>query len=360
MLLARDPRMPRSLQAGIFLETRLNTECDSEPPGFAELASWFWKNYLVRHTWTMIAAMLFMTVQGGMLGLLSYLIRPMFDEVFENENTDSLWMLGFAVLAVFVFRGTAGLAQRTMMSSIGERVKSTLQNDLMSRVIELDLMFFKAHQPGTLMEVVRGATENIKAVWAGLLGPGLRDLFALTSLCVAALTIDWRWTLIAVAGLPLLTFPIIIAQRVTRRFSEEERIWAERLQVWLDEILHNIYVIKLFVLEKFHMRRFNKVTLEYRRRAVRREVGLASVPAMVDVVAGIGFFGFLMIGGREVIEDRDTTIGEFMSFFTAIVLMFDPLKRLGNIPTAWETIKVSLMRVHSLYHYPAGASVVRP
>ena len=303
--------------------------------------------------------MLFMTVQGGMLGLLSYLIRPMFDEVFENGNIAGLWMVGTGVLAVFAFRGIAGLVQRVMMSSIGERVKRELQNDLMARTIELDMMFFKAHPPGTLMEVIRGATDNIKSVWSGLLGPGLRDVFSLISLSVVAISIDWRWTAIAIAGLPLLVFPIIVAQRLTRRFSEEERIWAERLQVWLDEILHNIYVVKLFVLEKFHLRRFNEVTLEYRRRTVRREFGLASVPAMVDIVAGIGFFGFLMIGGREVIQDPGTTIGEFMSFFTAVVLIFDPLKRLGNIPTAWQTIEASLTRVHSLYHYSAGSGQVR-
>ena len=69
---------------------------------------------------------------------------------------------------------------------------------------------------------------------------------------------------------------------------------------------------------------------------------------MVDFAAGIGFFGMLLIAGNEVI-DGEKTIGQFMSFFTAVVLIFVPLKRLGHVTTAWARVKVPMGRVRAVF-----------
>ena len=289
--------------------------------------------------------------------MLSYLIGPMFDEVFLNANYAALYFLGIGVLFVFAVRGTSGFVQRVVMTSVGERVKLELQRDLMRHVLTLDTMFFEANPPGNLMERVIGDAGTIRSVWSGLLAPAIRDVISLISLLIVSMSIDIVWTLLALAGIPILVFPVLFVQRLTRRSSLRERNTASAITVRLDEIFHGIHAIKLNIQENLQVGRFLNAARDNRRAAVRTEAGRASVPALVDIVAGMGFLGILILGGHEVIEG-EKTIGQFMSFFTATVLLFDPLKRLGQIAAAWQVLKVSLERVHVLIE--ASPSIQNP
>jgi len=101
------------------------------------------------------------------------------------------------------------------------------------------------------------------------------------------------------------------------------------------------------LLENNQISRFVSKATESRRASIRAAGGNAAVPFLVDVVAGLGFLGLLILGGTEVINGEKTT-GQFMSFFTAIVLMFDPFRRMSGLITAWQMTRVSLERVYVL------------
>lgn len=69
---------------------------------------------------------------------------------------------------------------------------------------------------------------------------------------------------------------------------------------------------------------------------------------MIDIMSGLGFFAVLMFAGREII-DGEKTVGDFMSFFTAMALAFEPLRRLGAISGIWQQTAVSLDRLKRLF-----------
>ncbi len=69
---------------------------------------------------------------------------------------------------------------------------------------------------------------------------------------------------------------------------------------------------------------------------------------MTDFVAAIGFAGVLIYGGGQII-DGEKSVGEFMSFFTAMGLIFDPLRRLANVTGAWASARSSLARIRQVF-----------
>ncbi|MCY3879060.1 MAG: ABC transporter ATP-binding protein [Rhodobacteraceae bacterium] len=321
------------------------------------LLLWLWRRYIHRQLPRLIAATLLMSVQGAMLGVLSYLIRPVFDEIFAKQNHDALLTVGFAVMLVFTVRGLAGFSQRVLMAAVGERLKFDLQQDLVSRVMTLDKQFFEDNPPGDLIQRVNNDVMAVKGIWQGLLAPGVRDLISIIALFTVAVSIDWTWTLIAVAGIPLLSVPVVVLQKVTRRYAKGAAEGAAGIIVRLEEMFHNIREIKLYRAESSQEQRFTSFANTVKRANVRTEASIAGVPALVDVVAGIGFFGLLLIAGRDVI-DGERTIGEFMSFFTACVLLFDPAKRLGNLMAGWQQAKVLLERATAIFD--ASPTVIDP
>lgn len=301
-----------------------------------------------RHSHWIGAALVFMAIQGSMLGVLSYLIGPMFDTVFLESDRSALVWLGLGVFAVFTIRGIAGFIQRWITARVGEWVKLNLRMDLMRQVLQLDYSFFSEHEPGGLLERILVDSEEVKTVWSALLAPAIRDSIALASLLFVTIRIDWFWTLIAIAGIPFLFTPVRTMQVLTGRAARVAKQTATDIMSLLDEVFHGVLVIKLFGLERDQFGKVRETCVKNQKAVVRTEVGQAGTPAMVDIAAGIGFFGMLYIAGNEVI-DGDKTIGQFMSFFTAVVLIFDPLKRLGHVTTAWARVKVPMGRVRAFF-----------
>ena len=318
-----------------------------------------------RHSHWIGAALVFMAIQGSMLGVLSYLIGPMFDTVFLESDRSALVWLGLGVFAVFTIRGIAGFIQRWITARVGEWVKFNLRMDLMRQVLQLDYSFFSEHEPGGLLERILVDSEEVKTVWSALLAPAIRDSIALASLLFVTIRIDWFWTLIAIAGIPLLFTPVRTMQVLTGRAARVAKLTATDIMSLLDEVFHGVLVIKLFGLERDQFGKVRETCVKNQKAVVKTEVGQAGTPAMVDIAAGIGFFGMLFIAGNEVI-DGDKTIGQFMSFFTAVVLIFDPLKRLGHVTTAWARVKVPMGRVRAVFDMkpmivsPSKEMVVNP
>ena len=326
----------------------MNLDFASVTYGTGALLRWFWSGYVHRHSHWIVAALVFMAIQGSMLGVLSYMIGPMFDTVFIESDRSALIWLGLGVFAVFTIRGIAGFIQRWITARVGEWVKFNLRMDLMQKVLRLDYSFFSEHEPGGMLERILVDSEEVKTVWSSLLAPAIRDSIALASLLFVTIRIDWLWTLIAIAGIPLLFSPVRTMQVLTGRAAKAAKQTATEIMSLLDEVFHGMLVIKLFGLERDQFGKVRETCLKNQKAVVRTEVGQAGTPAMVDIAAGIGFFGMLYIAGNEVI-DGEKTIGQFMSFFTAVVLIFDPLKRLGHVTTAWARVKVPMGRVRAFF-----------
>ncbi|MAQ82906.1 MAG: ABC transporter ATP-binding protein [Maritimibacter sp.] len=312
------------------------------------LTRWLWRSYLRRHIWVILLAVLLMAIEGGMLGALSYLIKPMFDQVFVAGDRGAIKWVAGAVFGVFLLRALSGFGQRVLMMAVGQWVSAALQSDMVAHMLKLDSGFFQRNSPGLLIERVRGDTLAAGRIWSTVFSALGRDAVALISLLGVALSIDWLWTLIAVAGAPVLMGPMVLLQRWVRRTTRTARNAAAVLSTRLDETFHGIDTIKLNTIEQREADRYSAQLGGFVRAQIKSEAGQAGIPAMMDIVAGIGFLGVLTYGGLQII-DGTKTVGEFMSFFTAMALVFEPMRRIGNVSGAWQAALASLERLHAVF-----------
>ncbi|UWQ19443.1 ABC transporter ATP-binding protein/permease [Jannaschia sp. M317] len=296
--------------------------------------------------WIGLAALL-MAVEGSSVGALSYMLEPMFDTVFVAKRSDLIIWVAVAIFSLFLLRGVAGVAQRIIMARVAFTASSRLQQDLLAHVLRLDTAYFHANAPGQLIERVQGDVQAIQQIWTSILTSAGRDAVGLVSLMVVALMVDPIWTLVAIIGAPLLVAPSLIVQRYIRRKSVALRDIAGRRTTRLDEIFHGITPIKLNAMEAYQEDRFRTATEDMVRATVRTQAGQATVPALVDFAVGFGFFAVLIYGGPQIIAG-EKTIGQFMSFFTAMSLAFQPLRRLAGVAASWQTMLASLERIYAL------------
>lgn len=321
------------------------------------LMKWLWRNYLSKLAPLLIIASIFMMIEGSMMGLLSYMMKPMFDQIFIEGDTAAIYWVGSVIFGIFMLRAVSSVAQKTLLSRVGAKVVIAVQSDALGHLMRLDTQFHQRNPPGSLIERLNGDAGIAGNISAVILSGFGRDGIALVSLLAVVISIDWRWTIAAMIGVPLLVLPTVLAQAYVRRTSHRSRILAGRMTTRLDEIFHGIVPIKLNALERYQSNRFEALADARVSASTRAALGQALIPGLVDVMTGIGFFAVLVYGGSEIIAGTKT-VGEFMAFFTAMALAFEPLRRVGSLWGHWQQATVSLGRLQDLFE--TQPSLTRP
>jgi len=311
------------------------------------LFRWLWRDYLRPHRWILALAVLLMAIEGAMLGVLSRLIQPMFDTVFLGESQQALWAVGFGIMTIFFVRALSSTGQRVLMTRIVEKSAASMRSVLLRHLMRLDSGYHQINPPGQLIERLQSDVTVVNQIWGVILVGIGRDLVAVLVLFGVALSIDWKWTAVALAGVPFLVLPSLIAQAYVRRRAAGARELAGKMSTRLDEVFHGINPIKLNALEAYQSARYDALSAARVSAEVKAASGQAAVPALIDIMTGIGFLGVLVYGGNEIMAG-DKTVGQFMSFFTAISLAFEPLRRLGMMSGQWQTAAASIARLQSV------------
>jgi len=307
-----------------------------------------WREHVAQHMRVLLVALVLMTIEGGMLGVLSYMVRPMFDRIFVAGDTSAIAGIAITVFVLFVARAAAGFGQRYLVVLTGLRVTTGIQKDLAGHLLSLDTRFFQINPPGGLIERVRGDAQALQQTASAALMNLGRDTIGLVSLLAVVLWIDWVWALLVFAGIPVVVLPIVLLHRRIRATTAAARRSSADISTRLDEIFHGMLAIKLNRLEDHEHGRFDTTVDQFLRAERRSQAGRAGLPAMIDLLAAIGFLGVLIVGGHEIAAG-DKTVGEFMSFFTAMVLLFGPLRRLSNVSGHIQAAMASLDRLYSLF-----------
>ena len=307
-----------------------------------------WRDYLKTHIWWMLVALVLMVMEGSSLGILSYMLQPMFDKVFVGGDADAIWWVGGIIFGLFLMRAITEVSQKTILTRIAQKTSTQMQIDLLHHLMRLDSVFFQKNPPGALMERVQGDTTAVQGVWSVVISGVGRDIVSLVVLLGVAISIDWLWAAVAIVGAPMLVLPVFILQRYIRRKTKQMRQNASERSTRLDEVFHGINPIKLNLLEAYQLGRFTGIIDQIVSAEIKIAAGRAMIPSMIDIITGIGFFGVLMVGGHDIISG-EKTVGEFMSFFTAMTLAFQPMRRLGGIAGIWQVAAASLERLYQLF-----------
>ena len=243
-----------------------------------------WAGYLRPHVWIMALAGVFMVIEGATLGALSWLIEPLFDQVFAPGGQDALIWVGLAILALFLIRAVTSVLGKTLLTTVAQKSSTAMQVDLLAHLLRLDGRFFQENAPGALIERVQGDTIAVQGVWSSVITGVGRDAVALVSLFVVALSIDPWWTLAALVGAPLLILPALAVQRYIRRKTAQMRAQAGLRATRLDEIFHGVQAIKLNRIEAYQVGRFRRIVANIVRAEIKTMAGRATIPALIDII----------------------------------------------------------------------------
>ncbi|MDR2861093.1 MAG: lipid A export permease/ATP-binding protein MsbA, partial [Syntrophobacterales bacterium] len=277
-----------------------------------------------------VFAVICMAFVGAATGALAYLVKHVLDDVFVNKQLESLYWISIAVAIIFFVKGITNYGQNVLMNYIGHRIVTDLRAELYGSIQRQSLSFFTKNPTGTLISRVTNDVKLIQDSVSDALTSIFKDTFTMIALIFVVFYHNWKLAIITMVVFPLAIYPIVFLGRLIRRTTTKMQAAMGNFTSILQETIAGSRIVKAFGMESYENKRFRKEN-EQLFRLQMRIVRIKSITSpLMEFFGGLSIAFIILYGGYEVIHDR-ATLGSFMSFLVALMMLYEPLKRLANV-----------------------------
>jgi subfamily B ATP-binding cassette protein MsbA len=288
-----------------------------------------------------------MVVVGATTSSLAFLVKPALDDIFLKKDVDTLKWLPVAVILIYLIKGLCNYTQTVMMKFIGLKIVNQLRDRLYEQIQKQSLAFFSRNPTGILMSRITNDVNLLQNAVSEAVTSLLKDTFTLMGLIFVVFYRDWRLALIAMVVFPLTIYPIIKFGKKMRKVATSTQITMGALTSILQETISGTRIVKAFCMEKYENERFsaeNERLFKFKMKAVSVEA--ISSPLM-EFLGGLGIGAIVFYGGYNVVNGNSTP-GTFFSFLAALLMLYEPIKRLTNSNNTIQNGIAGAQRVFSI------------
>jgi len=283
------------------------------------------KPYRGRLTWAVVGMIFYAAGSAG----LAFLVRPILDSVLPNQQ--GVAVIAWGIIAVYLVKGIGSYASSYLMTDVGQRVVMDVRNDLFHHILNQSAGFFAVQgQTGRLLSRINNDVGQIQQVVSETIGDLARESLALVGFAGLMIYYDARLALFSMIVAPLVVYPLIRLGRRVRRTTHRSQEALEDLSHLSTEAFTGHRIVKAFGTEAREAERFRRAGYLLYRTNMKVTAALSSLPPLMELIGGIAMAGALWYGSRQIASGA-LTPGQFVSFFTAVFMMYAPAKKLSRV-----------------------------
>jgi len=284
-----------------------------------------------RASW--VLAVLATLVAASTEPLIPALFKPLLDKGF-SENALPLWMVPTAVVGIFLIRGAAFFVSQYALARIANDGMQALREALFQRLVHAEMSLFGKQSASALSntlvyEVQTGANQLITA----LLGLS-RDGFTLIALVAYLFFLNWKLTLLVFIVVPGTAW---IMKKLSKRLytlTKDSQNATDNLAYVVEENVLAHRVVRLHGAQASQLERFKILSSKLRNLALKSTIASAAMSPLTQLMAAIALSVVLVVA---LIQSREglqgATVGSFVAFITAMLMLVSPIKRLADVAT---------------------------
>lgn len=335
-------------------------------------------SYVRPHAPKLAVSVVLMALVGISHGLVAVLIQPIFDRVLDSEadhgpiplfefpfsdytlelqdllpsSLSDVWgMIAAAILGVFIIKGLCDFFGNYLVNNAGLAGVRDLRNHVYRVVLNQSPAFFQTRHTGKLISSLVNDIERIQVALSHILADLLRQSFIAIALLWVLIQTDWRLAAVSLTVLPAVLIP---TSRIGRRIRSTTRTAQDELGE-LTQILHETIegnrVVKAFGMEHYEEGRFRSAAQRLFRSNLRYVRQQAVTSPLIEVFGALTIVGLLTYARRQVILDQ-MTAGQFTTFIVALLMLYQPIKRLNGIYNIFQQALGSSQRVFEYLAHP--------
>ncbi|MDO8784714.1 MAG: ABC transporter transmembrane domain-containing protein, partial [Syntrophales bacterium] len=275
------------------------------------------------------------------------LVKPALDDIFLKKNAGALKWIPLAIMGIYLLKGACTYGQTVLMNYIGQRIVADLRNKLYGQIQMQPLSFFTKNPTGVLMSRITNDVGYIQGAVSEAITSLLKDSFTLVCLIFVVFYRDWRLAIVSLVIFPLTIYPIAKFGEKMRKLATRTQVTIGSLTTLLQETISGMRIVKAFVREDYEKKRFAGENENLFKLALKSvSIGAISSPFM-EFLGGVGIAAIIFYGGYQVINGNSTP-GTFFSFLSALIMLYEPIKRLTNVNNTIQQGIAGAQRVFSI------------
>lgn len=301
------------------------------------------KPYLGR----LIAGILLAIVVSAATGAAAWIVKPVMDDIFLSKDTTLLKILPIGFILIYTIKGLARYGQSYLMRSIGQKIITRIRNELYEHIQKMPLSFFHNTPSAILMSRITNDVTMLGHVSSQVVADFFRQSFTFFILLGLTFYREWKLATIAVVVFPFIGIFIVSIGRKLRVLSRKNQEKMADLNIILQETFTGNKIVKAFGMEDYENKRFMNENRKLYDISMKETKRYEMVSPLMELFGAVGAGVVIWYGGYQVISGA-TTPGTFFSFMTALIMLYEPIKKLSTMNNVVQQSMAAAERVFEM------------
>ena len=282
----------------------------------------YWRTFLIA-----IVSMLVLAISDPAIPAL---IKPMLDGAFIEKDPATMKWVPVLFVLLFAIRGFATYTNGIALFWVSNKVVMDLRQEMFVRILSLSSSYYDEYSSGTLLSKFTYDVTQIKEAATNAVTTLVRDSLAIIGLLGWMFYIDWKLTLFAMVSGPFITIVFMVIRKRLRKMSRKVQDSMADINHVLGECINGHKLVKLYDGTEQEINRFQKVSNANRRYSMKFAMAAVASSPMIQLITAIVMAIIIYIAIEKAALDQ-IEVGEFTSFFAAMAMLLNPLKRLARV-----------------------------
>ncbi|WP_298406782.1 lipid A export permease/ATP-binding protein MsbA [Janthinobacterium sp.] len=275
-------------------------------------------------------ALLAMVVTAATEPLLPYALKLLLDNGFGGKVNFSFWLVPLIVIGIFAMRGASTFASSYLMSYVSTRILNELRRRMFASMLNLPIDFYNTHTVGKVINSIMFEVQQIIEMVTKVFTSIVRSSLTVLGLLAWLVYLNWVLTLVTLVLLPLLTIVVRTTGKRLKKLNRDSlAVNAELTQV-IEETTRAQQVIKIFGGQDYEKSRFEERAEQLRRYSMRMTTTFSATVPITQVITAAAV-ALVIVMALFQSEQGQITVGGFVSFITAMLMLLTPLKQLAEV-----------------------------
>jgi subfamily B ATP-binding cassette protein MsbA len=285
----------------------------------------------VKPYWRIFAiSILGMIVTAATEPLLPALLKPMLDGTFIHKDDTVIRLAPLFILLIFFVRGIASFVGTYAIGWVGNKVVMDLREAMFHKLLTLPTHYYDDHATGNLISKLTFDVTQVTTAATSVVTVVIRDSIIIVGLLGWLLYLNWKLTLLSLVMLPLIALIIrAINARLRDASRDSQRAMGDITQV-IEESISAHKVVKLFGGQQYERDRFGEKANWVRRHIMKQAMAAAANVPIVQMIAAVALSIIVYLATAQA-HSNETTVGGFISFIAAMMMLTAPIKRLTGV-----------------------------
>jgi subfamily B ATP-binding cassette protein MsbA len=302
--------------------------------------------------WRMFAlSLLAMVLVAATEPLLPALMKPLLDGSFVNKDPTAIRFIPFALVGLFLVRGVFGFASDYALSWVSNRVVFDLRAEMFGRLVNLPTRYYDDASSGELISKLSYDVTGVTAAATTVLTVMVRDSLTVVGLLAWMFYLDWKLSLITLVIGPIIALVIQSFSNRLREVSRNAQQAMGDITHVLDEAIECHKVVKVFGGQAYEQRHFGAAIKRMRDFAMRQTIAAGASVPLVQVCAAVAV-AVIVYYSTQQSGANGVTVGSFVSFMTATLMLLAPLKHLTGVNASLQRGLAAAESVFSIIDEP--------